>query len=98
MIGSSSSGLSRNPATPQSEVSTESTPTSRASEVVSGTVPATSQDSKFWDLINEREGDKCAVTGTLNTRKGPYPPGTQGREGFLPERRTPMRVLLARSN
>ncbi|KAG2349888.1 hypothetical protein BDR05DRAFT_994860 [Suillus weaverae] len=65
---------------PQSEIST---PTLRASEVVPGIVPATSRGSKFRNLISEREGNKCAVTGTLDTHKGPYPLDTQGREGYL---------------
>ncbi|KAG1775601.1 hypothetical protein EV702DRAFT_1199079 [Suillus placidus] len=65
---------------PQSEAST---PTLRASEVVTDTATATSRGAKFRNVISERDGSKCAVTGTLNIHKGPYPPGTQGREGLL---------------
>ncbi|KAG1851693.1 hypothetical protein F4604DRAFT_1959190 [Suillus subluteus] len=60
----------------------EFTPTPRASDVSADTVPATSQGSRFRNLINERD-DKCVVTGTLNIQNGPYPPGTEGREVLL---------------
>lgn len=46
-------------------------------------MPATSRGSKFRNLISERDGGKCAVTGTLDIYKGPYPPDTEGREGLL---------------
>ncbi|KAG1856765.1 hypothetical protein F4604DRAFT_1958480 [Suillus subluteus] len=66
---------------PQSE-SSEFTPILHASEDVADAVPVTPRGSKFRNLISERD-DKCVVTGTFNIQKGPYPPGTKGREGLL---------------
>ncbi|KAG1824982.1 hypothetical protein EV424DRAFT_1643662 [Suillus variegatus] len=57
---------------PQSEFSTP-TPQSHASKVIVDTVPAASQNSHFLDLLTRREGDKCAVTGALNTFNAPHP-------------------------
>ncbi|KAG2101091.1 uncharacterized protein F5147DRAFT_655424 [Suillus discolor] len=49
------------------------TPTPNASKVIVDTVPAASQNSHFLDLLTRREGDKCAVTGALNTFNAPHP-------------------------
>ncbi|KAG2143983.1 hypothetical protein BD769DRAFT_1420803 [Suillus cothurnatus] len=65
---------------PQSEIST---PTLRTCEVIADTLPATSRGSRFRNLISEREGNKCAVSGTLDTHKGPYPRGNGLHVGFL---------------
>ncbi|KAG1882680.1 hypothetical protein F4604DRAFT_1902062 [Suillus subluteus] len=45
------------------------------------TLTAASRASKFRNLISKREGNKCAVTGALNTLNAPRPLCT--REAFL---------------
>ncbi|KAG1814646.1 uncharacterized protein BJ212DRAFT_1481852 [Suillus subaureus] len=65
---------------PQSEFST---PTLHVSDVAADAMPATSRRSIFRNLINERDGDKCVVTGTLNIANGPYPRTTEVGEGYL---------------
>ncbi|KAG2363579.1 hypothetical protein BDR07DRAFT_1375716 [Suillus spraguei] len=66
---------------PQSDISTH---TLCASEDIDDTVPTISQFSRFWDLISKHEGDKCALSGTLNTLKGPYSLIDDGeKEGYL---------------
>ncbi|KAG1852150.1 hypothetical protein DFJ58DRAFT_728699 [Suillus subalutaceus] len=44
-------------------------------------MPVTSRRSRLRNLISERDGDKCVVTGTLNVHKGPYP--SEDIEGYL---------------